>query len=132
VSKLKNANQEICTTITAEVDRLVEQVKTATVGEVKRSLQDTNDSINRSCNEFEHRLTTAVSTAEFQMKQAAEKYSQGVDKINAALDEKLQELNQKQKQFFTFEGAKSFFFWLSMIANFGTLGLLIHFLWGKK
>jgi hypothetical protein len=56
------------------------------------------------------------------MKVTAEKYSQEVDKINKALDDKLRELEHKQSKFFAFDGAKHFFFWLSLLANFGTFG----------
>jgi replicative DNA helicase len=107
-------------------------VRTATVEEVKQALKNTNDTINQSCNDFQRKLTTAVDTAETQMKVTAEKYSQEVDKINKALDNKLRELEDKQRQFFMFSGVKHFFFWLSQIVSFGTLALLIHFLFFKK
>jgi len=132
VSKLKNVNQELSTTITAEVDNLISQVKEATVREVRQSLKDTNDAINTSCNKFQRTLLTAVNDAETEMKATAENFNQEVDKINMALDEKLRELDSKQREFFAFEGAKSFFFWLSQLVSLGTFALLIYFLFFKK
>jgi hypothetical protein len=125
-------NQELSSTISGEVDNLVYQVKDATVGEVKKALTETNDSISLSCNEFQRKLLAAVNDSEIKMKAASENFSQGVGKINVALDDKLRELEDKQKSFFAFEGAKHFFFWLSILINFGTFGLLIFFLFFKK
>jgi len=132
MSKLKNVNQELSSTISAEVDNLVYQVKESTVGEVKKALIETNDSISLSCNEFQRKLLAEVNDSEKKMKAASENFSQGVDKINKALEDKLRELEDKQKSFFAFEGAKNFFFWFSQLVSLGALGLLIYFLFFKK
>jgi t-SNARE complex subunit (syntaxin) len=103
-------NEELATTITVEVDRLLNQVRTATVGEVKDALRTTNDTITQSCSKFNQQLTGAADTTETQMKATVENFNQEVDRINMALCEKLRELESKQREFFAFEGAKHFSF----------------------
>ena len=49
-------------------------------------------------------------------------------KFNTKMEMHLNDFEQKKRQFFKFDNAKTFFFWASQAVSFGTFGFLVYFL----
>ena len=67
--------------------------------------------------EYEKNISSCISKTDIQMKE-----------FNTKMEMHLNDFEQKKRQFFKFDNAKTFFFWASQAVSFGTFGFLVYFL----
>jgi uncharacterized coiled-coil protein SlyX len=85
--------------------------------EVRNALQGNIEGLKANIAEYEKAVSSLVSKTNKQM-----------DYVNEQMKSHLREFESSKKQFFMFDGIKNFFFWASQAVSFGTLALIVYFL----
>lgn len=111
---MKNVNESLSHTISAQLSKLVNSVQEATVAEVKYSLRENENNLREATDRFEEILN-----------RTCEKFDKDMTAIEKKLDQKVVDLERQQRRFFTFHGVKHVVFWLQPLLSLVTLGLVV-------
>lgn len=106
-------SNEIEATLTA----LKDNIKAECSKEIKNALQGNIRALQTNVAEYEKRINELISKTDEQMKE-----------VNDKMQKHLWDFEEKKRKFFHFDSAKNIFFWSSQAVSFGTLGLLVYFL----
>lgn len=94
-----------------------DNIKAECSKEVKNALQGNIRALQTNVAEYEKRIDELISKTDEQMKE-----------VNDKMQKHLWDFEEKKRKFFHFDSAKNIFFWASQAVSFGTLGLLVYFL----
>lgn len=112
--QIKDANAELATTISDQISKLVDSVREATVAEVQSALTADKQEL-------------AEATAEYHsaLQGTKQNMMSTVTEINNRLKSSLNELEERQRKFFSMHGFKHFVFWLLPFLQLAEMILLI-------
>ena len=117
VSSLKDSNRTLSDKIEVTLTALKDDIKAECSQEIKNALQGNLTALQSNISEYEKNISSCISKTDIQMK-----------KFNTKMEMHLNDFEQKKRQFFKFDNAKTFFFWASQAVSFGTFGFLVYFL----
>lgn len=120
VSNLKSSNKLLTVSIESTIEGLRGRIQTECSQEIRVALKENTSLLNTYISNYDKTVNSLINNTNETM----------LD-VNEKMQKHLYEFDSKKKQFFMFDGIKNFFFWASQVVSFGTLGLLIYFLFVK-